>query len=147
MPDNRKLDHHLRKETDRFVVTFHPAFASLCELKTRAALAAEALYRQGEKDAFPLKSIPGNPKGEPVAEHCIHLRSKTDGREVLLTLHDPDGSVARITVEWYDEKPARRGARKNPDERKAALEGVTTFTFQNDAETCPPTCDDGSPPG
>jgi hypothetical protein len=109
---------------DGYEVTFHPAFASRCDVSRKDGTSVE-LYRQ--------EGIHQHPQGgRHPKRHRISLKGGRDGRDLSLSIDDPKAEIAKITIELYD--PSHEAGWGRGDEP------VETFTVMNDAFECPPYC-------
>lgn len=125
MSDN--AHEHTTVSKNGYEVTFHPAFSSRCSVRSHGEGGEEVeLYRQEG-----VHHLPQGQTGPPV-RHEIRLRGGELGRDLALSVHDPNHHVARIIVELYgDGHEAGAGAGDTP---------VETLTVDNDGRTCPPIC-------
>jgi hypothetical protein len=112
-------------EKDGYEVTFHPAFASKCDVERKDGRGVD-LYRQ--------EGVHHHAEGErhPV-RHQIRLKGGPDQRDLTLMVDDPKAQIARITIELYD--PSHEPGWGRGDD------AVETFTVTNDGFECPPFCD------
>lgn len=151
---------HREVESDDYRVVFHPAFASACTVQKTKGGAKEDLYRQGTE----VKDVVHCPKGHP-ERHEIHIRGKGNGRDIVITIHDPSHTLHSISFDLYKEARDRRKAKPSAqtlgladmqasadaaDMQASADASVQsdvgeTFTLENDAKTCPPYCDPTDP--
>lgn len=128
---------------DAYEVSFHPAFASRCAVRRNGR--ESDIYRQKANEPYVLDTKKGetHPK-----KHEIRIRA-ADGREIVLTVDDPDHCIAQLQIKLYDEKRdlMRRpklkggGVRAMQEGEGGEPGGGTTITIDNDAQTCPPYCD------
>jgi hypothetical protein len=123
------VDDHKTVSNDNYEVSFHPAFASSCVIEPVGGK-AETLYRQDRS-----KPVDCRKKGHP-KQHKIKLKAKNGKRDITLTIDDPNHNIATLQIRLYheDRVPGEEG------------EYSTIFTVENNANTCPPNCDD-TPPG
>lgn len=120
-------DHIVKTEDNEYEVTFHPAFASRCTVATKDGEARE-IYRQSGVYQLNGKQVP--------KEHTIRLKAKNGGkRDITITLNDAGHSVAKITVELYEDS-------HDPMTAMKASETDTVFAVENYAKLCPPNCGD-----
>jgi hypothetical protein len=115
---------HTAVETADYQITLHPAFASACTV-TPAGGAPRDLFRQAPGTVVDCKA-----KGHP-KKHVLKLKGKTNGRDITITIEDPEHSIHLLRLELY--KPGRKPG--DP------VEVGDVFTVENDAKTCPPMCD------
>lgn len=119
-------DHVIKTDDNEYEVTFHPAFASRCTVGPKNGNGRE-LFRQSETFKLNGKALP--------KQHTIRLKSKNGGkRDISITLNDASHSVARITVELYEET-------HDPTTALTASNTDTVFTVENHAKICPPNCE------
>lgn len=119
-------DHIVKTDDNEYEITFHPAFASRCTVAGK----------DGERELFKQSGVHHLNGRELPKKHTIRLKSKNGGkRDVTITLDDAAHSVARITVELYDES-------HDPTTKTAAEPSSTdtVFTVENNALICPPIC-------
>jgi hypothetical protein len=131
MADNH--NEHKTVTKDGYEVTFHPAFASRCSVKTHGKNEEEReLYKLEGKHVF--KNGAKHPK-----KHVIKLKGGEHHRDIELVINDPKHHVARVVVEMYPEgfEPGWGGNTR----------AVETFESVNGVGTCPPDCDDPNDPG
>jgi hypothetical protein len=119
-------DHIVKNDDNEYEITFHPAFASRCTVSKGGR--ERELFKQQGVHKLEGKALP--------KKHVIRLKSKKGGkRDITITLDDALHSVARITVELYDES-------HDPTARTlTAAKSDTVFTVENHAKVCPPYCD------
>lgn len=124
MSDN--AHEHTTVSRNGYEVTFHPAFSSRCAIRGQEGEEEVELYRQ--------EGVHHLPEGQtrPPVRHEIRLRGGEHGRDIALSVHDPNHHVARIVVELY---PA--GHVPGAGTADATVE---TLTVDNDGRTCPPIC-------
>jgi len=119
-------DHIVKGDDNEYEITFHPAFASRCTVSKGGR--ERELFRQEGVHHLNGKKIP--------KKHTIRLRAKQGGRrDITITLDDAAHSVARITVELYDESHDPTTALKTADTDMV-------FTVENHAKLCPPNCEE-----
>jgi hypothetical protein len=111
---------------DGYEVTFHPAFASRCDVVRKDGKGVDLYRQQGAHhhetgERHPLR-------------HQIRLKGGPDQRDFTLRVDDPKAQIAKITIELYD--PSHEPGWGNGDD------SVETFSVTNDAYECPPFCDD-----
>ena len=117
-------DHIVKTDDNEFDVTVHPAFASRCAVSKGGT--ERELYRQQGPHHLNGKAVP--------KKHTIRLKGKNGSKQdVAITLDDPGHSVARITVELYDEP-------RDPTVGYSSNDADTVFTVENNAKICPPFC-------
>ncbi|HEX8391899.1 MAG TPA: hypothetical protein VF665_06005 [Longimicrobium sp.] len=131
--DNASADHVTVTADADYDVTFHPAFASRCTVSRKDDGSVKELYKQD-------KSKPVNTKGKGHPKrHVITLRGKgRNGRNLTITVDDPNHSLHSLSINLYDEG-------RNP-EQVGDWSATETFTVENSAATCPPHCTDDPPP-
>jgi hypothetical protein len=130
MSDNNH--EHKTVTKDGYEVTFHPAFASRCAIRTHGESAEEReLYKLKGKHVF--KNGATHPK-----RHVIKLKGGENNRDIELVINDPKHHVARIVVEMYPEDYEPGWG--------ADTMAVETFESENGVGTCPPVCGE-DPPG
>lgn len=118
-------DHIVKTDDNEYEITVHPAFASRCTVAGKSGETRE-LFKQEGVHHLNGKDIP--------KKHTIRLKSKNGGkRDVTITLDDAAHSVARITVELYEDT-------HDPTTAMTASETDTVFTVENSARICPPIC-------
>lgn len=118
-------DHIVKTDDTEYEITFHPAFASRCTVKGKDGTERD-LFRQSGVHHLNGKAIP--------RKHTIRLKAKNGGkRDITITLDDAAHSVAKITVELYDDS-------HDPTTATTASETDTVFTVENNARVCPPIC-------
>ena len=118
-------DHIVKTDDNEYEITVHPAFASRCTVSGKDGEERE-LYKQKGAHKLNGKAIP--------KKHTIKLKAKNGGkRDITITLDDAAHSVARITVELYDDS-------HDPATALKAGETDTVFTVENSAILCPPIC-------
>jgi hypothetical protein len=118
-------DHIVKTDDKEYEITVHPAFASRCTVGPKGGEARE-LYRQQGTHKLNGKPVP--------KKHTIRLKGKNGSkRDVTITLNDAAHSVARITVELYDES-------HDPATAMMASDTDTVFSVENHAKVCPPFC-------
>lgn len=117
-------DHSQLSEDSDYEVMLHPAFASACTVAP-AGGAPRDLYRQP-----PGTVVNCQAKGHP-KKHVIRLKGKNNGRDITITIEDPEHSIHSLRLELY--KPGRKPG--DP------VEVGDVVTVENDAKTCPPMCD------
>lgn len=117
-------DHIVKTDDNEYEITFHPAFASRCSVSGK----------DGERELFKQDGV-HHLKGKKVPKkHTIRLKAKNGSkRDITITLDDAAHSVARITVELYEEG-------HDPMTALTAGETDTVFTVENNAKICPPFC-------
>jgi hypothetical protein len=131
MADNNH--EHKTVTKDGYEVTFHPAFASRCAIKTHGESAEEReLYKLEGKHVF--KNGATHPK-----KHVIKLKGGDHNRDIELVISDPKHHVARVVVEMYPEGYEPGWG--------ATTMAVETFESENGVGTCPPDCGGEDPPG
>lgn len=126
MSDNSH--EHKTVAKDGYQVTFHPAFASRCVVRSHEEGAEQKeLYKLEGKHVF--KNGAKHPK-----KHVIKLKGGEHNRDLELVINDPKHHVARVIVEMYPDgfEPGW-----GTDARS-----VETFESVNGVGTCPPVCDD-----
>lgn len=122
-------DHVIKTDDNEYEITVHPAFASRCTVTGKDGQPRE-LYRQNGVHELKGKAVPKS--------HTIRLKAKNGGkRDICIKLDDQAHSVARITVELYEES-------HDPATALTASTMDTVFTVENDAKLCPPNCVGGS---
>jgi hypothetical protein len=120
-------DHIVKTDDNEYEITFHPAFASRCTVAGKSGEARE-LFKQSGVHFLNGKDVP--------KKHTIRLKAKNGGkRDITITLDDAAHSVARITVELYEDT-------HDPTTALMASATDTTFTVENNAKICPPICDE-----
>ena len=119
-------DHIVKTDDNEYEITFHPAFASRCTVSGK----------DGERELFRQKGV-YQLRGRPVPkQHTIRIRAKNGSkRDITIRLDDAAHSVARITVELYEEG-------HDPMTAVTASSTDTVFTVENSAKICTPICDD-----
>jgi hypothetical protein len=119
-------DHIVKTDDNEYEITFHPAFASRCTIGPKDGEARE-LFKQSGVHHLNGKSIP--------KQHTIRLKSKGGGkRDITIQVDDAAHSVARITVELYEDS-------HDPTVATSSLNDTdTVFTVENSAILCPPIC-------
>jgi hypothetical protein len=119
-------DHIVKSDDHEYELTFHPAFASRCTVSNGGE----------ERELFKQKGV-HQLKGKKVpTKHTIRLKAKGKGkRDITITLDDAAHSVARITVELYDDS-------HDPATALQAGSTDTVFTVENHAKLCPPNCEE-----
>jgi hypothetical protein len=121
-------DHRTVSDDSEYDVTFHPAFASECEVLDHRSGAARKLFEQDRTKPVNVRAN-GHPK-----KHRIVLRGKNGKRRnITITIDDPDHAIHGITLDLYEEgrDPAREGDWKKSE----------SFSIMNYATTCPPVCE------
>jgi hypothetical protein len=111
---------------DGYEVSFHPAFASKCDVERKDGrrvhlYSQEGVHHHAEGERHPVR-------------HEIRLKGGPDQRDLSLLVDDPKAQIAKITIELYD--PSHQPGWGRGDEP------VETFTVTNDSFECPPFCDD-----
>lgn len=118
---------HKTIQAGDYEVTFHPAFASRCAVRT------------GENvvELFSFKGPHRFAKGEKHPEkHTLRLSGGETGRDLEIEVRDPRHQVARITIHLYpDGHTPGSGARMEESSLQA-------FEWDNGIPTCPPVCGD-----
>jgi hypothetical protein len=118
-------DHIVKSDDNEYEITLHPAFASRCTVGPKDGKQRE-LYRQEGVHKLNGKAIP--------KKHVIKLKAKNGGkRDITITLNDAAHSVARITVELYEDG-------HDPTTALKAADTDTVFSVENNAILCPPIC-------
>lgn len=119
-------DHIVKTDDNEYEVTLHPAFASRCTVSGKG----------GERELFKQKGV-HQLRGKAVPKkHTIRLKGKNGSkRDITITLDDAAHSVARITVELYEEG-------HDPSTAVEASSTDTVFVVENNAKICPPICDE-----
>ena len=122
------MEDHKTVSTNNYDVSFHPAFASSCVIEPVGGT-AETLYRQDRGKPVDCKA-----KGHP-KQHKIKLKGKNNKRDITITIDDPNHNIASLQIRLYreDRVPGTDG------------EYSDVFTVENNANTCPPNCDNGGP--
>src|ERR1051326_3230620 len=116
-------DHIVKTDDNEYEITVHPAFASRCTINGK----------DGERELFKQKGV-HQLRGKAVPKkHTIRLKGKNGKRDITITLDDAAHSVARITVELYEEG-------HDPNTALRASGSDTVFTVENSAKICPPIC-------
>ena len=119
-------DHIVKTDDNEYEITFHPAFASRCTVSGKGSKGERELFKQDGVHQLKGKKVPN--------KHTIRLKAKNGSkRDITLTLDDAAHSVARITVELYEEG-------HDPHTALTAGETDTVFTVENNAKICPPFC-------
>ena len=120
---------HATHTKDNFTVTFHPAFASRCVIT----------HEDGESEVYK-QSTPHPLNGEKhPPKHTIRLKGGKYDRDIALDVHDPKHHIKQIKLELYGHRsPEHVGSTTH-------YPSMETFTADNQAETCPPTCVTGGP--
>lgn len=118
-------DHIVKTDDNEYEITLHPAFASRCTVGPKNGQARE-LYKQQGVHKLNGKEIP--------KKHVIKLKAKNGGkRDITITLDDAAHSVAKITVELYEDS-------HDPTTALKASNTDTVFSVENSAILCPPIC-------
>lgn len=117
-------DHIVKTDDNEYEITVHPAFASRCTIGPKGGEGRE-LYRQKGIHQLNGKKVP--------KQHTIRLKGKNGKRDITITLDDAAHSVAKITVELYDES-------HDPTTALKASPTDTVFSVENSAKICPPIC-------
>lgn len=119
-------DHIVKSDDHEYEITFHPAFASRCTVEHKGDKERE-LFKQ--KGVHQLKG-----KGHP-KKHVIKIKGKNGkARDITITIEDPNHAVHSLRMELYDED-------YDPMQPKS-FEGGDVVTFENQATTCPPNCEE-----
>ncbi|HWK89949.1 MAG TPA: hypothetical protein VNP72_08130 [Longimicrobium sp.] len=123
------MEHHITKSDDPdFDVTVHPGFASSVVVTHKNGTRRE-LYRQPKGQAHDCRPHGGHPK-----KHVIKLKGKgSNGRDVTITIDDPNHSIHSLSFELYE-------AGRDPANADSTTATDETVTVMNSAETCPPFC-------
>jgi hypothetical protein len=117
-------DHIVKTDDNEYEITLHPAFASRCTVSKDGE--ERVLFKQEGVHHLNGKGIP--------KKHVIKLKAKNGGkRDITITLDDAAHSVARITVELYEES-------HDPTTALRTAETDTVFSVENSARICPPMC-------
>jgi hypothetical protein len=117
-------DHIVKTDDNEYEITVHPAFASRCTVAKGGDV--RELYRQQGVHHLNGKAVP--------KQHTIRIKGKNGSkRDISIVLNDAAHSVAKITVELYEES-------HDPMTAMTASETDTTFTIENSARICPPIC-------
>lgn len=118
-------DHIVKSDDNEYEITLHPAFASRCTVSGKDGSERELFKQQGVHHL--------NGKAIP-KKHTIKLKAKNGGkRDITITLDDAAHSVARITVELYEDS-------HDPATARLASATDTVFSVENHAKLCPPNC-------
>jgi hypothetical protein len=119
-------DHIVKTDDNEYEITFHPAFASRCTVAGKGDTEARELFKQSEVHHLKGKDRP--------KKHTIRLKSKNGGkRDITITLDDAAHSVAKITVELYEDS-------HDPNTALEQSPTDTVFSVENYAKVCPPFC-------
>ena len=119
-------DHIVKTDDNEYEITVHPAFASRCTVGAKNGEERE-LYKQKGVHKLNGKSVP--------KKHTIRLKGKNGSkRDITITLDDAAHSVAKITVELYEES-------HDPTTALEPSDTDTVFSVENSARICPPICE------
>lgn len=119
---------HKTAEKNNYKVEFHPAWASRLAV-TCDGEDCEIYSSDGE--VYHLPNGEGHPK-----KHKIRLEGGPYGRDVTITIDDPNHAVAGFSLKLYGP-----GHQPGAGARTGVVE---TLEGDNDVMTCPPFC--GPPP-
>lgn len=114
-------------ELDGYQLSFYPGFASRCTLRDADGTERE-LYRQEKPYRLPAGQT------RPRTQHRLRLKGGARQQDVTLEIQDPGHRIARIVVELYDQNHQPGGGTGDPTSE--------TLTVSQDAQTCPPSCDE-----